>query len=290
MSSEQAAPFWADCWDARSQEMDPITDQALAQVWNSRSDRFSRSMSGEKKARRREDVTQLLDQAGFSAEGALVLDIGCGPGTLSIPLARSGATVTALDISSGMLERLQTTATEEDLDITTRECSWWTADIDALGYRKKFDLVIASMTPGVRDVITFNRMRACSKQYCYYSNFIQRDADRMHQEIYANILGEKPRLNAHGPGFLYPFMYLYTLGYQPLVTIRQHAREGEHPWEEDAQKAIDFLGSTRHFTEDVKARIRELYQSAASEGKYHHQAATFTGMMVWLENQKSGDQ
>ena len=38
---------------------------------------------------------------------ARVLDVGAGTGALSLPLARLGYQVTALDISPGMLERLR---------------------------------------------------------------------------------------------------------------------------------------------------------------------------------------
>jgi len=51
--------------------------------------------------------------------GMKVLDFGCGPGRLTIPLARQvGPTgcVTAVDIQAAMLERVRTKATLENLD------------------------------------------------------------------------------------------------------------------------------------------------------------------------------
>jgi SAM-dependent methyltransferase len=51
--------------------------------------------------------------------GARVLDIGAGTGFLSIAAARLGYRVTALDISPGMLARLETSAGREGLDIET---------------------------------------------------------------------------------------------------------------------------------------------------------------------------
>src|SRR5215208_5136837 len=48
---------------------------------------------------------------------ARVLDMGAGTGSLSLPLARLGYQVTALDLSPGMLERLRLRAADEGLDI-----------------------------------------------------------------------------------------------------------------------------------------------------------------------------
>lgn len=59
-------------------------------------------------------LSQLLPPAG-----AKVLDVGAGTGFLSLTAARLGYEVTALDISAGMLARLQQTAAAEGLHVET---------------------------------------------------------------------------------------------------------------------------------------------------------------------------
>ena len=100
-----------------------------------------------------------------------------------------------------MLIRIKETAELEGLAINPVECSWWTADIDKLGFRNKFDLVIASMTPGIRDAETFERMMACSRKYCYYSNYIRVNPDKIPGDIYVRILGESPKKMTLEHGF-----------------------------------------------------------------------------------------
>src|SRR5215212_10034868 len=48
---------------------------------------------------------------------AHVLDVGAGTGALSLPLARLGYQVTALDLSPRMLERLRSRAVDEGLEV-----------------------------------------------------------------------------------------------------------------------------------------------------------------------------
>lgn len=56
--------------------------------------------------------------AEWIPEGARVLDIGAGQGRNSLPLARSGCQVTALDPSPVALETIRQAAAAEELDIT----------------------------------------------------------------------------------------------------------------------------------------------------------------------------
>jgi 2-polyprenyl-3-methyl-5-hydroxy-6-metoxy-1,4-benzoquinol methylase len=70
-------------------------------------------------------VATLLDRAGVS-RGMRVLDAGCGPGRLTIPIARrvgSDGEVLALDVQDGMLERVRRRASREGLANVTTLCA-----------------------------------------------------------------------------------------------------------------------------------------------------------------------
>src|SRR4051812_19469030 len=53
--------------------------------------------------------------------GARVLDVACGTGNLAIPIARTGARVTGIDIAPNLIEQARSWALEEDLTIWFEE-------------------------------------------------------------------------------------------------------------------------------------------------------------------------
>jgi len=125
-----------ECWKKATGDALNILDEGgMAEFWNKRSENYANNIDKGKRKKKTDEILKFLEESGFNPEGSRVLDIGCGPGTLSLPLARLGAEVTALDISSGMLDRLKDSIKKESLPIEVIECSWWTADINELGFR-----------------------------------------------------------------------------------------------------------------------------------------------------------
>ena len=87
------------------------------------------------------------DVAAVAPDGARVLEVGCGPGRLSIRLARQhGLDVTGLDLDPAMIERARANADRsEDGD----ECgpSFLVGDVATLPFPdESFDLVVSTMS------------------------------------------------------------------------------------------------------------------------------------------------
>jgi SAM-dependent methyltransferase len=73
------------------------------------------------------------------ARGMRVLDVGCGTGVVAITAARTGATVSAIDLTPALLERAQENARIADVSIDFRE-----ADAEALPFGDgEFDVVLS---------------------------------------------------------------------------------------------------------------------------------------------------
>jgi SAM-dependent methyltransferase len=73
-----------------------------------------------------------------------VIDIGCGPGRLTIPLAKKVNSVTAVDTSKGMLNVLKRRAKEEGLDNISCVNKFWREVEVGKDIKPEYDMAIAS--------------------------------------------------------------------------------------------------------------------------------------------------
>ncbi len=89
--------------------------EAVSDYWTLRSEGYDEQVRQEQA----EGVFERYAPYLGDAVGRRVLDIGCGPGFFACSLARRGARVTALDISSGMLEKTRRRAGAEGVEVET---------------------------------------------------------------------------------------------------------------------------------------------------------------------------
>ncbi len=291
MNANNNVRCWSECWKATTSAVKKEPDEKkLAESWDKRwekrPERHEHVSDMERMHRSTQETLDFLDESGFHAKGKKVLDIGCGPGVLSIPLARMGAEVTSFDISPRTLEQIQETAKKEDLSITTIPGSWWTADIDRLGFRKKYDLVIASRTPAINDAESIERMMACSKDFCYYSSFLNLGENRVQAGLRKLIAADirentEMRRNFQAYTMVFPFMYLYFSGFRPLVRINTPELPGEPNREMAAERAIRMLGHGSDLNDNTKEIIRNYFTTAPDDELIHTNPAGCHGMMIW---------
>lgn len=81
-----------------------------------------------------EEARFLYDHFEFGDNGCSLLDVPCGNGRLSIPLALCGATVTGVDISDEFLKEAAEKAKQYDVNIELVK-----ADMSGVGWDNRFD-------------------------------------------------------------------------------------------------------------------------------------------------------
>lgn len=146
-----------------------------------------------------------------------VLDVGCGPGRLTVPIAKRVAGVTALDASPKMLEYCLKNVERAGLEnVVGKQLDWTEAEPGKdIG---KHDVVVASRSVGLGDILKLNGL---AKKYAFIMSFAQSPSLREVQlDLFREMKndGEKDRINRMF-GYNIKFNMLYDLGIDPNVRI-----------------------------------------------------------------------
>ncbi len=102
-----------------------------------------------------EFVLSWAQKHGVDFKERLVLDIGCGTGTVAIPLALRGARVDAIDLSQAMLTILQEDVSKLHLEKLVKS---YKSDWDSFHVSSLYDIVFASMTPAISQEYHIQKM------------------------------------------------------------------------------------------------------------------------------------
>jgi SAM-dependent methyltransferase len=164
-----------------------------------------------------------------------VLDVGSGPGTLTLPLASRVASVTAIDFSAGMLGVLNTLAEESKIsNIRTLHCAW-EDDWQAKGIRPHH-IAIASRAMGVENLQeALRKINAYAEKYVFLSDRV--GATPFDVAAFEAI----GRPFAAGPDYIYTLNMLYSLGIHANVSILTLERELTYASMADALRSYSWM-------------------------------------------------
>jgi len=155
-------------------------------------------------------VTEFINRLNLRPE-MTVLDMGSGPGTLSIPLARRVRSLTAVDFSTEMLERLGARCQAEGITNIELINGAWEDDWPSLGIGT-YDLVIASRSLAVDDLgAALGKLNASAREQVVISD---RVGDGPFDPALFQAVG---RPFVPGPDYIYTVNILYQMGIHAAV-------------------------------------------------------------------------
>ena len=159
-----------------------------------------------------------------------VLDIGSGPGTLAVPIAKKASSVTAIDYAANMLNTLEELAKNDGVtNISTIQCAW-EDDWQAKGVTPH-DIAIASRSLNVEDLsMALEKINNYSKKYVF---LVDRITPTPFEPAAFSAIGRKFE---SGPDYIYTINILYQLGIHPHVDIIELDRKMQFP---DFSSALD---------------------------------------------------
>jgi len=279
----RSSQFWIDQWHNHIQGDTAAMSKGYStpEFWDGRAEEYYQGHEEEGRIEA-EETTDRIERYGYLSNGAEVLDIGCGTGTLAFALARRGAKVTALDFSSGMLKRLIDDMPQElKNNITVLQSGWDEIDLEKRGWENTFDLVVSNMSPAIHDPATLQKMVSASSKACYLKAWVTRKRHSAVQEDIWKLLAGKPLEDRHAP-FPYMLNLVMAMGYFPDVLYKKIEFTTNMTLDKALTEHIHYFstvfGDTSH---DLEGKIIAYLKQAAQDGMIDETITGRTGSLLW---------
>ena len=252
--------FWSREWKQAAGESSlhriTVDEKSWIELWSSISLSYRLRTLNEQKMI--DEVIGLLIKEGLIHRESVVLDIGSGPGTLALPLARLVSYVFALDPASKMLDALTEEARGKGLSNIIPLCKRW----QETSFEREFDLVLASFSPAIRSVEDLLKMERASRRYCCLITASGAENFKMRNELWEKIFGRPFYSTAFHVTF--PFNYLYARGLRPNLRFIKQSICYEEPLETLIDWYENYFKMFVDLNDSNKKIIRQYFKDKAN--------------------------
>lgn len=250
----------------------PKGEERKTSIWDDSADMYDQMAKMEA-----EYTEEILSHLPISPEDS-VLDIGCGPGRVAVPLARRAGRVTAIDSSEPMLAHCRENAGKAGVtNLEIRYLDWMEA---VPGENlEKHDIVVASRSVGMYDL---KKLSSFANKYavtmCWANGpSIPELLDRLFEGT-----SDRPKMMPDDRRVSYNIQYniAYDLGYEPNILVLPDGFRKTFSTREEAYTQLSRLRSLP--TEKVD-RFRENVDQFLTETPdgYRFEMKTRTYLMWW---------
>jgi len=279
--------FWINEWenDTKNDTFCVHKGFSTPEYWDKAAATYNQNKK-EVQNRRLKKTMALLKAGRLLFEGMEVLEIGCGTGMVAIELAKHGARVTALDFSEGMLEKFKADITPDiEKNITILHEDWHKINIEERGWEKKFDLVIAFMSPGVASPDAFFKFMQCSKKGCAIRGWAAKRNHPILSDLWGKIMGtpleDKPQ------SILYKLNLLFSMGFFPEITFDTIEWEQTASVKEECGRQMAFFKKVSDKPHDALEKVIYPYlEGISEEGLIIRKHKGLTATAIWAIDSK----
>jgi SAM-dependent methyltransferase len=181
-----------------------------------------------------------------------VLDVGCGSGTIAIPLAERVASITAMDFSESMLSILRQKCAAKGIMNVKPLLAAWEDDWEGLGIGVH-DVVIASRSVNVEDLKSaFIKLNRFARQRVYVSAVVG-DGPAIRRIINAAGRDYQP-----SPDYICILNLLYQMGIYANLSFTFHPLNRTYADHEDALNKSQWM--LDDMTPHEEERLRNFFQ------------------------------
>lgn len=253
--------------------------QDTVNFWNKRADNFQKNVMGKKGDKRVQRVLDWLEKQGVELAGKEVLDIGAGPGAFSLALAQRCRAVVALEPAEEMVKYLQSEISRNGCsNVQVIQNTWEETDLKEEELLGRFDLVFASMSPGINNLDTIQKALDCTKEYFYYSSFAGLRESDLLKKFWPVLYDDN--LPAWPDQVIFVLNLLYTLGLQVNLEVWEEQSRGELTMTEAISTILDELRSYGKEPPYPEEKLQELVQASMRDGVLLQQNRTRLGQIL----------
>ncbi|MCX8027013.1 MAG: class I SAM-dependent methyltransferase [Thermodesulfovibrionales bacterium] len=221
-------------------------------------------------------IIEIVKNKGVRISGSRILDIGCGTGIYTLPLAKEADFVFGLDSSETMISRLLDERNKHNINnVDVIKASWKDLDISSVNFKKAFDVVWVAMSMAVKDEDDIQKMETCSKRWCVYIGWGRyRKNELMEKAFQIHGLRFGPP-----PGAEAIYKILQTKGRNPTLDFIQTAWDREGSIDDTLEDIVLHI-ELNDAKPDISS-LKSLLLSYAKDGRIYHQTLVEQGIIVW---------
>lgn len=270
--------FWSDAWKKTRSNSSLGKGYpnigAWKDFWNLAADRYA--LRNRNSMNFHENLLLMLEKEGVFSSSSEVIDVGCGPGTFALPLAKKVKKVVGLDTADEMLQILLREAAvygvEDRVEILCRDWS-------EIPEEKNYDLVFASKSPAVFDYDSLLKMNGVSRDYCCLITFTGKQNFSLRNALWEKVTGLP--LQSAAFDFIFPFNILYCEGYLPNLKFLEHSdhyRESLEYWYDYYRCYFKIFG---YEGRDTAQRIKNYLEGISHHGICEHTEKSTIAVIWW---------
>lgn len=259
-----------------------ITTEEMAYFWDSMSKGYDDTWAQDE--RRVKKVLDILKNGNYIDEGSSALEIGSGTGIHTIPLSKYVKEVVTIDASTKMIEVLKEKANKAGAEnIVSLNENWNELNLKEKGLHKKFDLVLSSFNPSIKDFDSLNKMNEASKGVCCLASWAGSGENKVASELNSIIWGEKhngqPQRSALD--IIYSFSIIYSLGYFPKLDYVDSCYTIENSYDEAVDRLYKKYCPYDDRTIQTKDKISKYVKENMIDGVFRESFKTKIGIITW---------
>ena len=216
------------------------------------------------------EITDCLVSKGYVS--GTVLDIGCGPGTFSVPFSDTATTVYALDASRPMLDRMMTVCERECVSNVVPVY----ADCRHIPSEMRCDLAFSSLCPPMNSPESIIEMEKHGNVCAYVSSINSEISIEI--EIW-NALGKD--YSYSGYNTFYPYRYLRSLGRDAEIHVFSQDNMTAESEESAVRRYVSLIAGYRPVTKEVEGTIRAIVSDHSENGITACASTMRMGLLIW---------